>query len=93
MEKFVVWENLKKLDYRDLIIFLIPFLIFIFYLYVYDPGILTQDSFYQMNQIASSNFTNWHPFFHTFIEMLCLKLYPDTNPLQFYRLLYFPQSG
>ncbi len=89
VEKFVVWENLKKLDCRDLIIFLIPFLIFIYYLYVYDPGILTQDSFYQMNQIASSNFTNWHPFFHTFIEMLCLKLYPDTKSVAILQIIVF----
>ena len=89
VEKVVVWKNLKKLDYRDLIIFLIPFLIFIYYLYVYDPGILTQDSFYQMNQIASSNFTNWHPFFHTFIEMLCLKLYPDTKSVAILQIIVF----
>ena len=49
------------------------------YLYVYNPGIICYDSFDQLNQIATNNFRNWHPFFHTFIEMLCLKIY--ANPI------------
>lgn len=64
-----------KLDYRDLIIFLIPFIIFTIYLYVFNPGIMSYDSFNQLHQIATSNFKNNHPFFHTFIEMLCINVY------------------
>ena len=75
MNKFV--RNVKRLDYRDLVIFLIPFAIFMYYLYVFDPGILTYDSFDQLSQIAYHRFGSWHPFFHTFIEMVCLKIYPD----------------
>ena len=67
----------KQLDYRDLIIFLIPFVIFTVYLYVFNPGLMSFDSFNQMHQIATGKFTNNHPFFHTFIEMLCISVYPS----------------
>ena len=67
--------NIKKLNYKDLIIFLIPFILFLYYLHIYNPGILTVDSFNQLHQIATGKFNNWHPFFHTFIEMLCIKIY------------------
>ena len=70
-------SNIKKFNHKDIIIFLIPFTIFMYYLYVFNPGILSYDSFNQMHQIATGTYSNWHPFFHTFIEKLCLKLYPS----------------
>lgn len=73
------FKIISKLNYRDLIIFLIPTIIFSIYLFIYNPGILTYDSFNQLHQVASGQFYNWHPFFHTFIEMICLKIYP--NPM------------
>lgn len=79
----------EKLSYRDLIIFLIPFIIFLGYLYIYNPGIVRFDSFYQLHQIASSQMNNWHPFFHTFIEMLCLEIYPDTKGIAFLQIVTF----
>lgn len=79
----------KKLDYRDLIIFLIPFAIFMYFLYVFNPGILTFDSYHQLHQIADSTFSNWHPFFHTFIEMLCLKVYADPKAICIFQILTF----
>lgn len=82
-------DYIKKLSYRDLIIFLIPFIIFMVYLYVFNPGILTIDSYGQLHQIASGNFGNWHPFFHTFIEMICLKIYPDTKSVCVLQILIF----
>ena len=77
------------LSYKDLIIFLIPFIIFMVYLYVYNPGIARFDSFTQLHQIATGNFDNWHPFFHTFIEMVCLKIYPDTKAIAFLQIMVF----
>ena len=87
MNKFV--RNFKRLDYRDLVIFLIPFILFMYYLYVFNPGVLTFDSFDQLNQIASHNFGTWHPFFHTFIEMLCLNIYPDPKSICVLQILVF----
>lgn len=74
---------------NDLIIFLIPVIIFLIYLVVFYPGIATIDSFNQLHQIASGHFTNWHPFFHTFIEMLCLKVYPSTISIAILQILVF----
>ena len=68
-------KKIKQLDYKDLIIFLIPFIIFTIYLYVFNPGSMSYDSFNQLHQIATGKFTNNHPFFHTFIEMICIRIY------------------
>ena len=86
--------NIKKIryhnfDYNDLIIFLIPCLIFLYYLHVYAPGILTYDSFNQLHQIAGNNYNNWQPFFHTFIEMLCIKIYPSPMTICILQILTF----
>lgn len=82
-------ENVRKLDRQDLIIFLIPLIIFSAYLWVFYPGIATIDTFNQLHQIASGKFTTWHPFFHTFIEMLCLKIYPGTASICILQILIF----
>lgn len=81
--------EIKKFNYNDLKIFLIPILIFSIYMIVFNPGIATIDSFNQLHQIASGRFTNWHPFFHTFIEMLCLKVYPSTLSICIFQILVF----
>ena len=80
---------IKGLNYRDLIIFFIPLIIFSLYLYVYNPGILTYDSFNQIHQIATNEFNNWHPFFHTFIEMLCYKIYPSPISVAILQIFVF----
>lgn len=85
--------NLKseiwKFNFRDLVIFLIPFIIFSIYLSVFNPGIGTIDTFNQLHQIASGHFTNWHPFFHTFINMLCLKVYPSPISICIFQIFVF----
>lgn len=63
-----------KFNYRDLIIFLLPILIFGLYLFVYNPGILTVSSFSQIHQIVTGEFTNAHPIFHTLLEMAGFKI-------------------
>ena len=54
-----------KLNYRDLIIFIVPILIFLLYLSIYNPGILSTNSYSILHQISSGEFTNAHPFLHT----------------------------
>ena len=84
------WEIIsEKFSHRDLIIFLIPFVIFSAYLFVFNPGILSFDSFNQLHQIATNEFNNWHPFFHTFIEMLCLKVYSNPMSIAFFQIFIF----
>ena len=84
-----VGETRAKLSKRDLIIFLIPTVIFLGYLYVFNPGIATYDTFNQLHQIATGQFANWHPFFHTFINMLCLKVYPNTMSIAVLQIFVF----
>lgn len=81
--------SFHNFNYKDLIIFLIPCLIFLYYLHVYAPGILTFDSFNQLHQIAGNTYNNWQPFFHTFIEMLCIKIYPSTMTICILQILTF----
>ena len=89
MLKSYIISNFKKLSYKDLIIFLIPFIVFIAYLYVFDPGILRFDTYDQLNQIAKWEFFNWHPFFHTFIEMICIKIFPNPISISILQILTF----
>ena len=89
MLKSYVTSNMKKLSYKDLIIFLIPFIIFICYLYVFDPAIMRFDTYNQLNQIAKWEFFNWHPFFHTFIEMICIKIYPNPISISILQIVTF----
>lgn len=88
-EESPIFAKLKTLNYRDLLIFLIPFFIFLYYLHVFDPGLVGYDSFNQLHQIATGEFTNWHPFFHTFIEMLCLKVYSNTVSIAVLQIITF----
>lgn len=81
--------EIRKLNYQDLKIFLIPTIIFLFYLSVFYPCIAAYDSFNQLHQIASGHFGNWHPFFHTFINMLCLKIYPNPASICIFQILVF----
>ena len=83
-------KNLSnKLSYKDLIIFLIPFTVFMVYLYIFNPGILRPDTFNQFHQIATSTFGNWHPFFHTFIDMVCLNVYPNPKSIAILQIVTF----
>lgn len=65
----------EKIKLKDVLIFSIPFFSFLVFLSIYHPGILSYDSYEQLKQIHTSTFNSWHPFFHTFIEMICLKIY------------------
>ena len=84
-----IGEKIRRLNYRDLTIFLIPIIVFSIYLAVFSPGIATYDTFNQMHQIASGRFANWHPFFHTFINMMCLKIYPSITVICILQILTF----
>ncbi len=84
-----IFSKIRELNFKDLIIFLIPFTIFIYYLHVFNPGFLAYDSYNQLHQIATNSYNNWHPFFHTFIEMLCLKVYASPVSVCILQILTF----
>lgn len=79
----------RNFNYRDLMIFIVPILIFGLYLFIYNPGILTSDSFAQIHQIASGEFTNKFPFLHTFIEMLLLNIFGTPLSMGVLQILVF----
>lgn len=81
--------NKIELNYRDLLIFLIPCIIFGIYLYVFNPGIIYFDTYYQFHQIATNNLNNWHSVFHTFIEMVFLKIFDSPLAISIFQILTF----
>lgn len=80
---------IKKIKKEDVIIFLVSCAILLFFLYVFAPGILTYDSYNQLNQIRTGTFTNWHPFFHTFIELWLLKIWNNPMIIAIFQILVF----
>lgn len=79
----------ERFNYRDLMIFVVPLMIFSLYLVVFNPGILTVESFSQLHQIATGKFTNNSPVFHTIIEMICLKIYGSPLIMGIIQILVF----
>lgn len=79
----------RNINYRDLMIFIVPILIFGLYLFIYNPGILTYESFTQIHQIAGGKFTNSFPFFHTFIEMILLNIFGTPLSVAVFQILIF----
>lgn len=57
IENSNIVSQIRKFNRHDLIIFLIPITIFSIYLAVFNPGMATIDSFNQLHQIASGQFT------------------------------------
>ncbi len=84
-----VKDMFKKLSLVDLIIFLIPVILFGFVLYVYFPAILSPDSHNQLWQISTGIFSNAHPFIHTLLEMLCLKVWNNPASVAIFQILIF----
>lgn len=78
-----------KIKKEDILIFIISFLLLNIFLYIFYPGILSYDSYNQLNQIKTNNFSNWHPFFHTFIEMILLKIHNSPAIIAEFQILVF----
>lgn len=74
---------------RDIFIFFLTFSSLFIFLLIFAPGILTYDSYNQLQQISSLKFNNWHPFFHTFIEMILLKIWNNPSIIGFFQILVF----
>lgn len=80
---------ISGLNFRDLIIFIVPTLIFSLYLFVFSPGVLTVASYSQIHQIVTGQFTNAHPIFHTLFEIACLKLFKSPFFIGLVQILIF----
>ena len=73
----------------DIIIFLIPIIIFGIYLAIFFPGVLTWDSYNQLSQIKSGIYFNNHPFIHTLIEICCLKIWNSPAAIGIFQIITF----
>lgn len=80
---------ISKFNYRDLMIFIVPVLIFGLYLFVFRPGVLTVASYSQLHEIAAGWFTTTYPIFHTFIEMLFLNTFKSPTYIGLFQILIF----
>ena len=80
---------IKKIEIQDIAIFAIPFFTFIIALVIFFPGFLSYDSFQQLGQISAHRFSNWHPFIHTFIEMVCLKVWNSPASVGLFQIFCF----
>ena len=89
LQNLEIKSNEKRINYRDLMIFIVPILIFGLYLFIYNPGILTTESFNQLHQIAGGEFTNRFPFFHSFIEMILLNIFGTPLSVAALQILVF----
>lgn len=82
-------NTMKKFNRRDLIILILPILVFALYLFTYNPGILTQDSFSLLHQIATGKFSNAYPVFYTFIVIFGLKVNASPITIGIFQILVF----
>lgn len=80
---------ITKVNYRDLMIFIIPILIFMLYYFVYNPGVLTVASYSQLHQIAADRFTTAQPIFYTYLVMLSLKFTNGVSLIGILQILVF----
>lgn len=86
LEKFYIEERIQRL--RPMTIFLLSFAVisiwdlFILFSCRY-PGLLTNDSINQIEQMMSGSYSNHHPFYHTmvirFFVMVGLRIFGDLN--------------
>ena len=79
----------KNIDCKDIIIFSIPFIMFGIYLVILYPGVLSYDSYNQLTQIKYMTFTSSHPFFHTFIEMVLMKIVDTPAIVGLFQITFF----
>ena len=74
---------------KDLIIFIIPLLIFTLIFNIYYPGIIPFDGNNQWQQVQTKIITNAHPFFSTYFMYLLSKIWNDPKIVIFFQIIIF----
>ena len=82
-------NSMARFNFRDLMILLVPIIIFLLYLFVYNPGVLTVSSYSQLHQIATGEFTSASPIFHTLIEMFIINIFGSPFYIGLFQILVF----
>ena len=81
-------KNIEKYK-KDLIIFLIPFTVFIILLLAYYPGIIPYDGAYQWNQVKSGMINNDHPFLSTYFMYVLSKIWNNPKVVMIFQMFTF----
>ncbi len=78
-------SKLKKLDV--FLLFCIPLVIFLFYLFIFNPGIITTDATMQIREFSEMPLSNWHPFFHTLVMKFIYNLFGNYQSIIVVRII------
>lgn len=76
-----------KKNKENIILFLIPFLVFLLMIFIYYPGIIPYDGNNQWEQVQSGIITNGHPFFSTYFMYLLSKIWNDPLVVILYQII------
>ena len=84
-------KKAKRIEFNrfDAIIGLTLLIPLIFYFFVFYPAIFSFDSYNQLSQIIEMKFTLGHPFIHTFIELICMKIWNSPASISLFQILVF----
>lgn len=74
LEKVKIEGTRNKNRKRYFLCAILMFCLWIPYFLIFIPGFLSPDSIDQITQIINSGFTNHHPIFHTFFELIPYKI-------------------
>ena len=91
MEKMLekIKNKFKNMTKHDVVLFIMPILTGLFFLYVYAPGIYNFDTFSQIIQINNMEFTTGNPFISTLYIMFFVKFLNCKLLLPIFQLLWF----
>lgn len=85
-------KRLLNKYWKDVVIFCIPFLIFILVLLMYYPGIIPYDGNNQWQQVQNQMISNAHPFFSTYFMLLLSKIWNNPLIVILFQILVFSFS-
>ena len=81
-------KGLRKYS-KDIIIFLIPCVIFLILLLAYYPGIIPYDGNFQWNQVQTEQITSGHPFLSTYFMLLLSKIWNSPTIVLLFQIFIF----
>ncbi len=79
----------KCIKLKNIIFFIIPFVMLLITLFSFWPGIYTYDGTNQWEQAISGNINNEHPFFGTYFMLILSKIWNAQTIILIYQILLF----
>lgn len=85
-----VKETFKRIFTKEnILLFMIPFSIFMLLLCIFSPGIITYDGNNQWQQVINNNISNAHPFFTTYFMLFLSKIWNNPTVVLIYQVVLF----